>query len=166
MSYPTYYAMMPQPSWPASVSLRALAQNLCDAVAVEKSTGLRKARLVAELEFIRQAAHVVLLSLRDPCVTPETIVELAEEIGTMLGEQAYDGSNPDVALTWASECLEMAGVGKETERQLFDDDDAEQMVFVPQEAFDSVLHEVEEQLRGMLREAKEIIEREPLPFVA
>ncbi|MBR5950123.1 MAG: hypothetical protein IKZ87_01670 [Actinomycetaceae bacterium] len=164
MSYPTYYAMLPEADWPVSIELRGIAAKLVDAADRERECEGegRKARLEAELAFIEKATHVVLLQAASVSTEPETLVQLAEEIGTMLGEQAYDGTDPEPAWTWAGEALEMAGVGGAAERDQFDDDDAEQMVFVPQEAFDAVLHEVEGKLRDLLHRAKEIIEREPL----
>lgn len=167
MPYPTYYALQPQASWPVAEELRAVAESLVSAVSREREGAGRKERLEVELAFIDKATHVVLLLVEsDPTITPETIVKLAEEIGLMFGETPYDGSNPEPAWTWAGEALEAAGVGGAAEHDLFDADDAEQMVFVPQEAFESVLHEAEIRLRALLQQAKKTIERESLPLAA
>lgn len=153
MTYSTYHGLMTQMDWPASKTLRSYAQWMLEA-------RTHKEKLEAELRFINKAVEVVLLRVGH--ASPEAVVELAEEIGDMHGDAPYNGSDPAPAWTWAGEALETAGIGSVGERHLFDDEDAEGMVFVPSETFDSVTHEVEASLRRLLSRAKKIIDREPL----
>lgn len=150
MSYPTYYRMMPQMDWLGSKSLRAAATYLMETIASEG----RKAQLEAELGFIQRATDLVML--QSVHALPQTIIELAEEVGDMFGDTPYDGSDPCPMRTWAGEALETAGVGSANDRAHFDAEDAAVMVFVPQETFDTVTHEVEAAMRALLRRSKEV----------
>ena len=114
-------------------------------------------RKLKEREFIDASVDALVSQLR--CIgdntTPEAhMQELREffaEIGGELGEAPYDGSDAGVAHAWTAEALEFAGVVSETDAGDFDGED---VVIVPSDTFDTVLHGVEDWLRRMAEDLK------------
>lgn len=148
-----YFRMMPDGDQRAQ-TIRNSAQ-----VFVEAKAGANPllARL-RERDFINVATYCLTSPLRNigDHETPEMHFKMVREffaaLGEHLGEPAYDGSDPEVSYAWTARALSFAGVASETERAEYDEDEAAQMVFVPSEVFDTVLHETDAIMRAMAQD--------------
>lgn len=111
-----------------------------------------------ERDFINVATYCLTSPLRNigDHETPEMHFQMVrgffDALGEHLGEPAYDGTDPEVSYAWTAQALAHAGVANENEQGDYDEEAAEQMVFVPSDAFCSVLHDVDAIMRTMAQD--------------
>ena len=143
-------ALMPE--YEDAIHLRESAEKLMDAVASEKRGEGRKARMETELNFIREASGAIIHKFA--CLRAEYRTKFAEELSD--GEGVDVIKEPKLAQSivyrWAEIGLEQAGIGNLAEKEEYDEEDAEEMVFVPDATFDAILIEAAAQFRSLLNQ--------------
>lgn len=146
-----YFRMMPDGDQRAQT-----IKNSASIFVEAKAGGNAMLTRLRERDFINVASYCLTSPLRNigdhetPAQHFEMVLGFFEALGEHLGEPAYDGSDPEVSYAWTARALAFAGVASETERDEYDADD--QMVFIPSDTFDSVLHDVDAIMRTMAQD--------------
>ena len=135
----------------ASVHLREDARKLLTLIQSEARGSGRKERMSHEIKFISDGSGVVIHKFA--CLRHKDMLGYADEVDDIHGVDLVKNFDPEIVRTIASEHLEAAGIGNIAEKHLFDEEDAEEMVFIPDETYDAILNEATAQFRSILMRA-------------